>query len=167
MKTSRRKFIGQSSLAFAGLSVLPFSAVGHFRANETINIGVIGANGMGWTDTRSSLKNKNVSCIAVCDVDESVVERRIKDYKSIQSNKVAGYGDYRKLLDNKDIDAVIIGTPDHWHCKMMVDALEAGKHVYVEKPLANTIEECYIMEDAARKYNKVVQVGQWQRSGTH
>lgn len=167
MKSSRRKFIGQSGLALAGLSVLPLNSFSHSKANETINLGVIGANGMGWADTRSALKNEGVRCVAICDVDASVIDRRTKDYAGLQANKVTGYGDYRKLLDNKDIDAVVIGTPDHWHCKIMVDALEAGKHVYVEKPLANTIEECYIMENAARKYNKVVQVGQWQRSGTH
>jgi predicted dehydrogenase len=71
------------------------------------------------------------------------------------------------MLENKDIDAVIIGTPDHWHCLNMVDALQADKHVYVEKPLANSIEECNVMLDAGRKYNKMVQVGQWQRSGKH
>jgi predicted dehydrogenase len=77
------------------------------------------------------------------------------------------YKDFRKLLENKDIDAVIIATPDHWHCLTMVHACEAGKDVYVEKPLANSIEECQVMMDAAKKYNRVVQVGQWQRSGPH
>jgi predicted dehydrogenase len=77
------------------------------------------------------------------------------------------YGDYRKLLENKDIDTVIIATPDHWHCLIMVDACEAGKDVYVEKPMANSIQECGIMVRAAKRYNSVVQVGQWQRSGQH
>ncbi len=167
MKTTRRKFIGQSTTALAGLTILPTTTFGRFAAADTINLGVIGANGMGWADIRSSLRNDNVNCIAICDVDANVVERRKNDYVKLGDNKVTGYGDYRKLLENKDIDAVVIGTPDHWHCRIMVDALEAGKHVYVEKPLANSIEECYIMENAARKYNKVVQVGQWQRSGTH
>ena len=77
------------------------------------------------------------------------------------------YRDYRKLLDDKDIDAVIIGTPDHWHCLILVDALAAGKHVYVEKPLANSIAEARAMLAAARRSDRVVQVGQWQRSGPH
>jgi len=123
---------------------------------------------MGWSNMRSHLQMDNIRCIALCDVDDNVLARRTEDYKEYRDNSITTYKDYRKLLENKDVDAVIIGTPDHWHCKIMVDALEAGKHVYVEKPLANSVEECYLMEAAARKYNKqVVQVGQWQRSGTH
>lgn len=138
------------------------------QSNERINFGVIGCNGMGWSNMRSHLKLNNINCAALCDVDDSVLDRRKSEYADYRSNSPALYKDYRKLLDDKDVDAVIIGTPDHWHCRMMVDALEAGKHVYVEKPLANSIEECYIMERAAKKYNQqVVQVGQWQRSGTH
>lgn len=71
------------------------------------------------------------------------------------------------MLENKAIDAVIIGTPDHWHCMAMIDSLSAGKHVYCEKPLANSIEECNIMLSAAKRYNKIIQIGQWQRSGSH
>jgi predicted dehydrogenase len=77
------------------------------------------------------------------------------------------YKDWRKVIENADIDAVIIGTPDHWHCLQMIEAVQAGKDVYVEKPLANTIEECDLMVRAARSYNSVVQVGQWQRSDPH
>ncbi len=89
------------------------------------------------------------------------------DYQKLRTNKPTQYGDYRELLNDKKLDAVVIGTPDHWHCKQMVDAVRAGKHVYVEKPVANTIEECGIMVDAARDTGKVVQTGQWQRSGPH
>ncbi len=86
---------------------------------------------------------------------------------NIDAAKVKTYGDYRKLLENKDIDAVIIGTPDHWHCLIMAEACKAGKHVYVEKPIGNSIAECNAMVAAQKKYNKVVQVGQWQRSQQH
>jgi predicted dehydrogenase len=74
----------------------------------------------------------------------------------------ATYGDYRKLLEDKNIDAIIIGTPDHWHCKIMVDACMAGKDVYCEKPAGSSIAECAVMVAAQQKYNRVVQVGQWQ-----
>ena len=169
MKATRRKFISQSSTALIGLGILPgmFIRSTITPPSDIMKIGVIGANGMGWSDMRSLLKMDDVDCIAICDVDRSVPDRRKKDYSGSRSNPVQLYRDYRKLLDNKEIDAVVIGTPDHWHCRIMVDALDAGKHVYVEKPLANSVEECYIMEKAAKKYNKVVQVGQWQRSGTH
>jgi predicted dehydrogenase len=85
----------------------------------------------------------------------------------LRQNKPKVYGDYREMLNNKDIDAVVIGTPDHWHCKIMVDAVQAGKHVYVEKPIANSIKECNLMVAAQQKTGKIVQAGQWQRSGPH
>lgn len=135
---------------------------------DRLRIGVIGCNGMGWSNTHSLLKMDNIDLIAICDIDENVIARRVKDYGDRRENEVTTYADYRKLLENKDIDAVVIGTPDHWHCKIFVDALEAGKHVYVEKPLANSVEEAYIMRRAAAKHpDLMVQVGQWQRSGPH
>ena len=114
----------------------------------------------------------------MCDVDRNVLEERAANVEQLISEKEkAGlkvaikkpeiYGDYRKLLEDKEIDAVIIGTPDHWHTLIAIDAMDAGKHVYVEKPLANTIHENMLVEKAASKYNKIVQVGQWQRSDKH
>jgi predicted dehydrogenase len=77
------------------------------------------------------------------------------------------YKDWRRVIDLKDVDAVIIGTPDHWHCLPTIQAAQAGKDIYVEKPLSNTIEECDLMVKAVRKYGRVAQVGQWQRSDPH
>ena len=173
MKNSRRQFVKHSSIGIAGISLastLPLAALAPKRkiwASEKVNFGVIGCKGMGWSDMRSHLLMEDVDCIALCDVDQSVLDERAVQVAEARGTKPKTYGDYRKLLKNKDIDAVIIGTPDHWHCRMMVDALEAGKHVYVEKPIANSIEECNIMLDAAKKHGKIVQVGQWQRSGDH
>lgn len=135
--------------------------------NDKLQIGVIGCNGMGWSNTNSHLKMQDVDLVAICDVDSNVIEKRLADYAKLRQNKPKVYADYRELLNNKEIDAVIIGTPDHWHCKIMIDAVKAGKHVYVEKPVANTIEECNLMVKAAEKTGKVVQAGQWQRSGPH
>ncbi len=165
----RRKFITTGALAAAALpSVfsIPSKAFG-IAPSEKINIGVIGCNSMGWHNTTSTLQLPEVNLLGICDVDQNVIERRTGDYKQIRDNKPIQYSDYRKLLDDKNIDAVIIGTPDHWHCKMMVDAVRAGKHVYVEKPVSNTIEECNIMVKAAHETGMVVQTGQWQRSGSH
>jgi len=114
------------------------------------------------------MKIPNVECIAICDIDQNVIERRVTEYSDLASNKVEKYSDYRALLSNRDVDAVVIGTPDHWHCHIFCDALEAGKHIYCEKPLANSIEEAYLMRRAAAKYPHLrVQIGQWQRSGPH
>lgn len=166
----RRTFIKKSALSAAALH-LPFGsnlfASDIIGANNRLKIGVIGCNGMGWTNTNSILKNKDVQLIGLCDVDQNVVDRRANEMKKKSDHPIATYSDYRALLDNKDIDAVIIGTPDHWHCKIMVDACETGKHVYVEKPISNSIEECQLMMQSAKKYNSIVQVGQWQRSGQH
>lgn len=166
----RRKFLQQTTLATAGLSLsgsLLANPMSVFSANDTINFGVIGCNGMGWANMQAHLKLSNVNCIALADIDQRVLNERSAQVKKITGKAPRQYMDYRKMLENKDIDAVIIGTPDHWHCLNMVDALQAEKHVYVEKPLANSIEECNIMLNANKKYNKLVQVGQWQRSGKH
>ena len=136
--------------------------------SDRLRIGLIGANGMGFSNLTSILKQPDVQCVALCDVDESVRNKRATDTEKLQSSKPKLYDDYRRLLDDRDIDAVIIGTPDHWHCLIACDALSAGRHVYVEKPLANSVEECNtLMKVAARYPRQMVQVGQWQRSGTH
>lgn len=173
---SRRKFLSDSSrLAAGGLLVSTFSpevfAI-HKQRNapsDQINIGAIGINSMGWTDTKSALKIPGVNLVALCDVDQNVLDKRMKELSDLKvdPSRVKTYNDHRKLLENKDIDAVIIGTPDHWHCLQMVEACQAGKHVYVEKPIGNSIEECNVMLAAQKKYNRVVQVGQWQRSQQH
>jgi predicted dehydrogenase len=167
----RRNFVKNTSALTAGGLILGPSILHagskRISPNDKLQIGVIGCNGMGWSNTYSMLKMEDVDLIGICDVDNNAIDRRLEDYKDLRGNKPKQYNDYRELLNNKDIDAVIIGTPDHWHCKIMVDAVNAAKHVYVEKPIANTIQECRIMMEAAKKSGKVVQVGQWQRSGPH
>jgi predicted dehydrogenase len=166
----RRNFIQKTGLSLAsGLVMAPGILRGatRFSQNDKINIAVIGCNGMGWSNVNSLLKMQDVDLVAICDVDKNVIAKRMADYGKLRTNKPATFTDYRELLRDKNIDAVVIGTPDHWHCKMMVDAVQAGKHVYVEKPVANSIEECNIMVAAQEKTKKIVQAGQWQRSGPH
>jgi predicted dehydrogenase len=112
---------------------------------------------------------QGVNLVAICDVDQSVIDQRLGDLAklNVDASKVKVYHNYKALLDQKDVDAVIIGTPDHWHALIMTDACAAGKDVYVEKPVGNSIEECNIMIKAQQKYNRVVQAGQWQRSQQH
>lgn len=166
----RRTFISATGAAVAG-SLFYHPAVSsvskRIAASDKINIGVIGCNGMGWANTSSLLRINEVDLIGICDVDANVIKKRLTDHSKLRTNKPATYSDYRQLLNNKDIDAVVIGTPDHWHCKIMVDAVKAGKHVYVEKPVANTIAEAKLMVSAQEKTGKIVQAGQWQRSGPH
>ena len=174
--TSRKKFLHQSSLLLGGgllAGSLPNSAFAIFKnsisPSDQLNIGAIGINGMGWSNVNAALKVPGVNLVAVCDVDKSVIDKRLGDLskKNVDISKIKVYDDYRKLLDQKDIDAVIIGTPDHWHALIMIHACEAGKDVYVEKPVGNSIIECRTMVAAQQRYNKVVQGGQWQRSQQH
>ncbi|MDR2773938.1 MAG: Gfo/Idh/MocA family oxidoreductase [Tannerella sp.] len=170
--TTRRDFIRQAAVLGAGLSVNPFfikaggQSVG---ANDKIRVGLIGCNGMGFSDLTAFLRNPEVECIAIADIDEGVLNDKGAKTAELQKGKKVGhlYKDWRRVIDNKDVDVVIVGTPDHWHCLQLVAACEAGKDVYCEKPLGNSIEECNVMVRAAEKYNRVVQVGQWQRSDPH
>jgi Predicted dehydrogenases and related proteins len=168
---TRRDFLKKSaSVAAAGLILPSFTDANYlfgknFGANDKINVGLIGCRSMGWGDLHALLSNPQVECIALCDIDQNVLNNRGNELLKQKGKQPKLYIDYRKMLDSKDIDAVMIGTPDHWHCLQLVDACKAGKDVYVEKPLANSIAECDIMVKAAKKYNRVVQVGQQQRSG--
>lgn len=165
----RRHFLQSSSMYLAGAALIPTTlsaATKKVAAADKIRVGAIGINGMGWADLTTMLKHPEAECIALCDVDKNVLDKRVAELKAKNIN-VTAYSDYRKLLENKDIDAVVIGTPDHWHCKIMIDACAAGKDVYCEKPVGNSIVECARMVDAQKKYNRIVQVGQWQRSNKH
>lgn len=133
-------------------------------ANDRINIGLIGCRSMGWTDLLNAINVPGVECVALCDIDKNILDSRAAELTKNKGKKPEIYGDYRKLLERKDIDAVLIGTPDHWHCLQLVDACAAGKDVYVQKPIANSIAECDMMAKAAKHYNRVVSVGQQQRS---
>lgn len=171
MKNNRRTFIKKSALTIgaAGLSGAvgaPFLYSGAKAApSEIVNIGLIGCRNMGFGNLEKHLGYADARCVALCDVDSNILDQRAKDVKDKFGQNPDKYTDFRKLLENKDLDAVIIGTPDHWHCLPMIAACEAGKDVYVEKPMANYIAECNLMVKAANKYNRVVQVGQQQRSG--
>lgn len=133
-------------------------------ANDRINIGLIGCRSMGWTDLLNAINVPGVECVALCDIDKNILDSRAAELTKNKGKKPEIYGDYRKLLERQDIDAVLIGTPDHWHCLQLVDACAAGKDVYVQKPIANSIAECDMMAKAAKHYNRVVSVGQQQRS---
>lgn len=154
--TTRRNFLKSATLSAGALAVgnlIPASAVG---ANDRIHFGVIGCGGMG-TGHVGSLVNRseadNIKVLAVSDV----YQRRITRARGICHGE--GYPDYRKLLERKDIEAVLIATPDHWHAKISIDAMESGKHVYVEKPMTHTVEQAIALREAVRRTKKTLQVG--------
>lgn len=168
MNNSRRDFIRSASTMVAA-AAMP-SALNAFpklvAPSDRLNVAAIGINGMGWADLTAMLKNPAAQCVALCDVDKNVLDKRAAELAQ-KGIKVKTYSDYRKLLESKDIDAVIIGTPDHWHALQMTEACAAGKDVYVEKPIGNSIAECNAMVAAQERHQRVVQVGQWQRSQQH
>jgi len=170
----RRDFIKNSGITLAATSVNSplfwekmIKEKSKIGANDRIRIGLIGANGMGFADLDALLKIPETECIALCDIDQNVIRRRNQELENRGLKKPAHYTDYRKMLENKDIDVVIIGTPDHWHCLQLADALDAGKDVYCEKPLANSIAECDAMLQKEKSSDRIVQIGQWQRSQKH
>ena len=168
---SRRNFLSRSIAVAAGTGLLSTVSkpvfAGWGGANDKLVAGVIGINGMGFADLRAFLNQPNTECGAICDVDENVLNKRAAEIEKMQGKKPAVYKDFRKLLEDKSLDVIIIGTPDHWHCLPFIYALQEGKDVYCEKPLSNTIEEIELMQKAVKKYGKVVQIGQWQRSDQH
>ena len=157
---SRRTFLMTSA---AALAVVGAPAALARSAGETLNIGCIGTGGRCQTLMKSLVKVPNVRIAAVCDIYDAhlAAARKIADPKAV-AVKV-----YKEILDNKDIDAVLIGAPDHWHVPMTVDALAAGKDVYVEKPLTHKLEEGKIILEAQNKSKQIVQVGMQQRSMPH
>lgn len=151
---SRRHFLKTSVLA-AGAAAAARSAFPG-GPNDQIGIAVIGVGGMGGGHLGGLIKraaDDNVRVGGVCDV----YQRRLS--RAMESSKAPGHLDYRRILDRPDIDAVLIATPDHWHAKIAIDALEAGKHVYVEKPMTHTIEQALALRDTVRRAGKILQVG--------
>ena len=153
---ARRTFLGGVTAATA----LSYSRV--YGANERLQLGLIGCGDRGRYDMQNFVKANAVDVVALCDIWPD----RIDMAKKIAPNAKA-FGDHRKLLDIKEIDVALIATPDHWHVPIAIDALNAGKDVYCEKPLTLTIEEGPAVVKAARVNNRICQVGMQQRSGKH
>src|ERR1043166_2193082 len=175
MKLSRRAFLRKSGLAVsfgpaAIGSCLSFSARSRAAisgANDKIRLGVIGCGGRGRDVLGVFLSNKEVDCPIVCDVDDAMSAQGVAICEKKRGKKPDTVKDFRRVLDRKDVDVVLIATPDHWHALPTVLACQAGKDVYVEKPLAKTIDEGRAMLEASRRHNRVVQMGSQWRSCKH
>lgn len=170
MDMTRRRFI-QSSLA-TGSALLavpastyakPFSQI--IGANDTINVAIIGLNGRGRDHIKFFREIPGVRISALCEVDSDILNKEVAKFKANQE-KVVSYTDYRKVLDDKEVDAVVIATPNHWHSLMAIWACQAGKDVFVEKPVSHNVWEGRKLVEAARKYNRIVQAGIQSRSDT-
>ena len=171
---TRRDFIKNSAIGFGGLAFLetmPLEMIAANRkkvaASDKLNIALIGVKNQGYNNLRAFLKVNEVNLVGLCDIDDEQLARRKADVIKLGVANPIIYKDYRKMLENKDIDAVLVATPDHWHCLQLTDSLSAGKHVYVEKPVANSVGEAKTMIKATEASGKIVQVNQWQRSQQH
>jgi predicted dehydrogenase len=163
---TRRSFLKQSSVLTAGLATLGSAA--SVRAakspNEKVVVAIIGCNARGMAHIAGYLPLPNAEIGYICDVDGHAVEKGIAAVAKKQQRKPQGVKDFRTILDNPDVDAVSIATPDHWHAPATILACAAGKHVYVEKPGSHNLRESELMVAAARKHKRVVQMGNQRRS---
>jgi predicted dehydrogenase len=171
-KQNRRSFLIKSAAGAAGIIVMPailpskvFSFAGRLLPSETINLGFIGVGGMGSGHLKSFIEYKDVHVLAVCDVNG----QHAADAAQVVNNRYGNqdctiFSDFRELLARKDIDAVVIATPDHWHSLIGIEAARMGKHMYYEKPLSLFFRECQAMRQAINRYGVVFQLGTQQRS---
>src|SRR6187455_3631562 len=176
---SRRNFIKHSTTALAGYMILPRFVLGGVRydgskyipPSDMISLGFIGCGKQGRILSNYFLTTNEIRILAISEVYKDKTELMLKTIKTNQeknkqatNDDIGVYNDFRELLTRKDIDAVVIATPDHWHAAVAVRAAEAGKDIYCEKPLALTVKEGRAMVNAARKHNRVFQTGSMQRS---
>ncbi len=169
---SRRSFLKKSAIAMAGAglySSLPQNIYSStLPSPERINIGVIGVNWWGTVNMQYMLRAvPGTYCTALCDVDKVRLEEQAAELKRefpVTAGNVKFYSDFRRLLEDKEIDGVIIATPDHWHTYMFAEACKAGKAIYIEKPTGYSVADCRLMVDLQRKYQNVVTTGLWQIS---
>ena len=162
---SRRSFLVQGvagGVAASGALARPASAA-PLGANDAIRVGVVGVRGKGGHHLEMLREIAGVRVVALCDVDETVLNGRAAEL-STAGIQVAKHMDIRKLLEDKDVDAVTIATPNHWHSLMAIWACQAGKDVYVEKPISHNVWEGRKVVEAAAKYNRIVQAGTQSRS---
>ena len=173
-KLTRRQFLRTSTLATATAPLVlaaPWAAFGQKGPNDRITIGIIGTGTQGRGLMNDFLNQPGTQVVAVCDVDTTRREhnrKKVEEFYTIKADKdfkgCTAYKDFRELIARKDIDAVVIATPDHWHAYIAVEACKAGKDIYCEKPLSLTIHQARAMVQAARKHDRVFQTGSMQRS---
>jgi len=164
---TRRRFLGRAGAGLAAPWVLTSGALGGPAAepaSERIALGLVGFHNMGRGHLNVTLKMPQFEVRACCDVDSKILAGALATVEQLSGKKAPGCGDFRRILDARDIDAVLIAVPDHWHALMSILACQAGKDVYCEKPLSLSIREGRRMVDAARRFGRVFQTGTQHRS---
>ena len=168
LKQTRKEFIKTSVSGVAGLaltSVFPVSVFANvLGSNDKLNVAVMGVNSRGGYLAIKFAEAENVSITYICDVDQRAIDKTIQAVYEKYGYKPKGEKDIRKVMEDKDVDILVIAAPDHWHAPASIMALQAGKHVYVEKPCSHNPREGELLVEAQKKYNKIVQMGNQQRS---
>ena len=165
----RRDFIKNSGLAAAGIGLTGLTMPSVFangQPSKKIVVAVAGVNGRGNEMACLFAQQPNCEVACICDVDERAMAKTIDQVGRVQSQKPKAEKDFRKALENKGIDAFVIAMPDHWHAPAAIIGCSMGKHVYVEKPISHNPNEGELLIQAARKYDRIVQMGAQRRSGT-
>ncbi|MCK5700428.1 MAG: Gfo/Idh/MocA family oxidoreductase, partial [Cyclobacteriaceae bacterium] len=168
---SRRNFIKKTAATSAVVSlggILPsFSSKNYANilgSNEKIKVSVMGVNSRGKALAKNFAQQKDCDVVHICDVDSRAIENCQKEVETLQDIETKGFGDFRESLEDKDVDAMVIATPDHWHAPAALLAVQAGKHVYLEKPSSHNPNEGEMLIKAATKYGKAIQLGNQRRS---
>jgi predicted dehydrogenase len=167
--TSRREFLKGIALGSAGLAV-GWNARSYARilgANERVNFAIIGLHGRGYAHLECIRQNRDAMVTHVCDVDRRELDKFAAETKKQFLEDPVAEKDFRRVLESKDVDVITIATPEHWHTPMAIAGLQAGKHVYVEKPCSHNPREGELLLAAQKKYGKLVQMGNQQRSSEH
>ena len=163
---TRREFLHSLAGLAAGSTAKSYARI--LGSNERLNFAVIGLNGRGYAHLAALKANQDSGCVShVCDVDANILKKFADTTKREMGEPAAAEKDFRHILEQKEVDAVTIATPDHWHTPMAIAALQAGKHVYLEKPCSHNPAEGAMLVEAQRKYGKMVQMGTQQRSSPH
>src|SRR5438105_8707162 len=167
---TRREFIDALTVGAAGLAVgttaKSYSQI--LGANDRLNFAVIGLNGRAYAHLASLKANRSAARIShVCDVDGDILKKFADRTQQEMGEAPVAEKDFRKILEEKNVDAITIATPEHWHTPMAIAGLQAGKHVYLEKPCSHNPAEGEMLIEAQQKYRKLVQMGNQQRSSPH
>src|SRR5215207_7878760 len=164
-ETNRRQFIRHGAVLAGAVTIAP--SLHSAEANNKIILGLIGPGGMGMNHLRAFVGYKDVEVSYVCDPDQNRLEAAAGEVEKSSGKTPRSVKDMRRIFEDKAVDAVVIATPDHWHVPAALLALDAGKHVYVEKPCSHNIREGRLLVDAARRAQRIVQVGTQSRSAEH
>src|ERR1700751_5145297 len=167
---TRREFLGTLTVGAAGIAVgttaKSFSQI--LGSNDRLNFAVIGLNGRGYAHLASLKANRSAARIThVCDVDGNILKKFADRTQQKMGEAPVAEKDFRRILEEKSVDAITIATPDHWHAPMAIAGVQAGKHVYLEKPCSHNPAEGEMLVEAQQKYRKLVQMGTQQRSSPH